>query len=160
MSIDEITRTVFLPISPAAAWDLFVHQFPDWWPREHCFCGEAALKTVFIDLAAREWGEITLGGERRIWGRVLADRPGEALSLGWQMDATASPWVPEPDPARASQIDIVFDARSDGSKLILRHHGFARQGEPHAQAMRDVMIGLDRWQEWLELFQRSAAQPT
>lgn len=158
MTADEITRAVDLPVSPETAWEVFVHRFPDWWPREHCFCGEAALMTVFIDLVAQDWGEITLAGERRIWGKVLASKAGEALSLGWQMDGTVSPWVPEPDPARASQIDITFDACPDGTRLALKHHGFARQGEPHAQAMRDVMIGLDRWREWLDLFRRFVAR--
>lgn len=160
MSTDEIVRHVDVPVTPIVAWDLFANHFPAWWPREHCFCGEAALDTVFIDLVAMVWGEITLSGERRTWGKVLAYEPGGILSLGWQMDATISPWVPEPDPGRASLIDIAFKPQHGGARVTLRHHGFARQGEPHAQAMRDVMIGLDRWREWLDLFRRFVARST
>lgn len=158
MTHDEITRSIDVPVSLARAWAVFVDRFPDWWPREHCFCGEAALDRVFIDRISQEWGELTVSGERRIWGKVLSSTPAHALRLGWQMDATVSPWVPEPDPARASRIDIVFEPFPDRTRVTLRHHGFARQGEPHAQAMRDVMIGLDRWREWLDLFRRFAAR--
>ncbi|MBN8293373.1 SRPBCC domain-containing protein [Rhodobacter sp. NTK016B] len=152
MNPDEITHSIDVPVPPERAWALFVHHFPDWWPREHCFCGEAALDTVFIDLDKAQWGEITRSGDRDLWGAVLLADAGRSLSLGWQMDATVSPWVPEPDPARASVIDITFAKHPDGTRVTLRHHGFSRQGEPHAQAMRDVMIGLKRWQEWLEMF--------
>jgi hypothetical protein len=157
MTRDEITRSVDVPVPPDRAWAVFVHQFPDWWPREHCFCGEAELDTVFIDLERSRWGETTRAGHRTVWGEVLASDVGRALGLGWQMDATVSPWVPEPDPARASLIDVTFEARPEGTRVTLRHHGFSRQGEPHAQAMREVMIGLDRWSDWLELFRRFAA---
>lgn len=152
MSEDEITRTIDLPLAPAQAWERFVAGFPDWWPREHCFCGEASLDRVFIDTQAGIWGEVTTAGQTLPWGAVLAARPGSALSLGWQMDATVSPWLPEGDPARASVIDIAFDPIPGGTRLRLRHHGFSRQGPRHAEAMRAVMIGLDRWQDWLDLF--------
>ena len=157
MNDDEITRSVDVPVSPPEAWDLFVHRFPDWWPREHCFCGEADLDTVFINLDTSTWGEMTRRGACRIWGAVLARQPAQALTLSWQMDATVSPWEPEPDAARASLIDIAFVPRPDGTRITLRHHGFSRQGEPHAQAMRAVMVGMDRWREWLDLFRGFAA---
>ena len=152
MTEDEITREVSLSVPPAQAWVDFVTGFALWWPREHCFCGEAALDRVFIETGAGVWGEVTKAGQTLRWGAVLAARPGIALSLGWQMDATHSPWLPEVDPARASVIDIAFDPLGTGTRVTLRHHGFARQGEPHATAMRAVMIGLDRWSEWLDLY--------
>lgn len=158
MNPDEITRIVDVPVSPDRAWAFFVHRFAEWWPRAHCFCGEANLDTLFIDTQAGLWGEVTRTGERTAWGTARSAEPGRALSLGWQMDATVSPWVPETDPARASLIDISFDARGAGTRVTLRHHGFSRQGEPHAQAMRDAMIGLNRWHAWLALFRLFTTQ--
>ena len=153
---DEIIRSTIVPLAPPEAWARFVTGFADWWPREHCFCGEPALDLVFIDTAAGIWGEVTRDGRTLPWGAVLAARPGAALSLGWQMDATRSPWVAEADPARASIIDIAFEPAGRETRVTLRHHGFARQGEPAASAMRAVMIGLDRWREWLDLYAGSA----
>ncbi len=153
MTEDTVTRTVTVPLPPAEAWARFTDGFADWWPREHCFFGEAALDTVLLTPeAGAAWGERTGDGRVIPWGAVLAADAPHRLSLGWQMDARPSPWVPEPDPARASVIDIAFDADGQGTRVTLTHHGFSRQGPDAAAAMRAVMIGLDRWREWLDLF--------
>ena len=152
MTEDAIARQIDLPVPPDRAFAAFVKDFAAWWPREHCFCGEAQLDRVFIDLTGATWGEVLRDGRVIPWGAVIAADPPHRLVLGWQMDATVSPWVPEPDPARASLIDVDFRATETGTRLRLVHHGFARQGEPHATAMRRVMIGLDRWAEWLPLY--------
>jgi uncharacterized protein YndB with AHSA1/START domain len=156
MSDDTITRSVTVALPPAAAWARFVDGFAGWWPREHCFCGEAALESVFLTPAAGAiWGERTRDGTVMAWGGVLAAEAPRRLSLGWQMDARPSPWVPEPDPARASVIDVAFAPVPDGTRITLTHHGFSRQGPEAAAAMTAVMIGLDRWREWLDLFAAS-----
>lgn len=152
---DAITREIDLPVPPARAFDGFAWDFAAWWPREHCFCGEAQLDRVFIDLAGGVWGEVLRDGRVIPWGAVVEARPPHRLVLGWQMDATVSPWVPEPDPARASLIDLDFRPTGTGTRLRLVHHGFERQGPVHAAAMRRVMIGLDRWAEWLPLYAAS-----
>lgn len=156
MTIDEITRHADVAVSPDRAWSGFVTDLALWWPREHCFCGEAALERVYIDLTSRLWGERTRDGRVRIWGAVIESHPGRSLSLGWQMDASTSPWLSEPDPQRASRIDVTFAARpGGGTRVTLRHHGFSAQPEPAAGAMRAVIIGLDRWGEWLPLYAAS-----
>jgi uncharacterized protein YndB with AHSA1/START domain len=108
MTDDSVTREILLPVPPPRAWAGFVDGFARWWPREHCFCGEAALDRVFIDRDAGHWGEVLRDGTVIPWGAVIAAQAPDRLVLGWQMDATVSPWVPEPDPDRASLIDIRF----------------------------------------------------
>jgi len=157
MTEDSITRSVLLRCDPASARARFVQGFADWWPREHCFCGEASLDRVFLDPDAGTWGEVRRDGVVVPWGTAAWELPAQDLRLGWQMDATVSPWVPEPDPARASQIDITFVQAAGGTRVTLCHHGFLRQGARHAQAMWAVMAGLDRWREWLDLY--AAATP-
>lgn len=147
---DSITRSLELPVPPARAWDGFVRDFAKWWPREHCFCGEDALDHVFIDLDRGFWGEVTKSGETLPWGAVIAAEAPDSLTLGWQMDATVSPWIPEPEPGRASIVDIRFEPSGTGARITLTHRDFVRQGDRHAKAMRDVMIGMDRWADWLQ----------
>ncbi len=152
---DSITRSVDVPVPTQQAWDGFVRDFARWWPREHCFFGEPALDHVFIDLDGGIWGEVTRDGRTLPWGAVIAAQAPDHLLLGWQMDATVSPWVPEPDHARASIVEIGFQPLKQGTRVTLTHRDFARQGAEHASAMRAVMIGMDRWAEWLADYARS-----
>lgn len=155
---DSVTRSVELPVPPERAFQGFVEGFNDWWPREHCFCGEPALDRVFIDLDAGLWAEVTREGATIPWGAVIEHVPGKRLVLGWQMDATVSPWIVEPDPARASVVEVTFTATETGCRVELIHRDFANHGEG-AKAMSDVMIGLDRWAEWLADFAAALSRP-
>lgn len=152
MTQDSITRVIHVPGDPAQVWDLFVHGFARWWPAEHSFCGAEALDRVFIDLDAGLWGERRRDGSVLNWGAVGPVRAGMAIRLGWQLEAHDGPWTINPDPARGSLIDVTLDPVAGGTRLTLSHHGFSRQGEGLAEAMRAVIIGLDRWADWLGLF--------
>jgi hypothetical protein len=154
---DSVTRQITVPVPPDRAYAVFVDRFADWWPREHCFVGEAALDRVFIDPVGAVWGEVARDGRVLPWGALTALRPGEGLTLGWQMDATVSPWVPDPDPARASQIDVSFDPVPGGTLVTLTHRAFSNHGDG-AGAMAAVMIGLDRWADWLAYYARLVAR--
>lgn len=151
MTADSVTRSIDLPVPPERAFRAFVEDFDGWWPREHCFCGEPALERVFIDPAAGLWAEVTRDGATIPWGAVIAHVPGARLVLGWQMDATVSPWIAEPDPARASVVEVSFTPAATGTRVEVTHRAFANHGAG-AKAMADVMIGLDRWADWLADF--------
>ncbi|MCC6006600.1 MAG: SRPBCC domain-containing protein [Rhodobacteraceae bacterium] len=153
MTQDSITAERLVPLSPEAAFDRWTAGFADWWPREHCFCGEDRLDRVFLDPARGVWGEVDSDGQEALWGAVLeACRPG-LLRLGWQMDARPSPWIPEPDPDRASIVTVEIVPEGAGARLRVTHSDFARHGDS-AAPMRAVMIGMDRWAEWLEDYAR------
>ncbi len=154
----SITRSIIVPASPAQAWARFVDGLHLWWDTEHCHCSESNLDQVFIDPVEGLWGETTKDGETVSWGFAKVIEPERELSLAWQMDPRHKPWVAEPDPDRASLIDVTFAPEMGGTCVTVRHHGFDRHGDG-AQAMKNVMIGLDRWQEWLELYAQSFGSP-
>ncbi|WP_417597163.1 SRPBCC domain-containing protein [Pararhodobacter oceanensis] len=150
----EVTRSIVVAAAPVRAWEGFTDGINQWWPREHSHCQEAALDRIFIDLAQGFWGERSLAGKIESWGIARSPAPGRTLELGWQMDATVQPWRAEPDPANASLITVDFAPEGDGTRVTLRHDGFERHG-PGAAEMIRVMIGLDRWADWLEDYARS-----
>ncbi|TNF18986.1 MAG: hypothetical protein EP318_16080 [Rhodobacteraceae bacterium] len=154
----SLIRSIIVPVPPAKAWQRFVGGLHIWWDRAHCHCGTERLDRVFIDPGRGLWGEITRDGETLSWGYARTIAPERKLALAWQMDPRHRPWIAEPDPARASLIDVTFAPEMGGTCVTVRHHGFERHGEG-AQAMRDAMIGLDRWQDWLERYAASFRTP-
>ncbi|EPX78210.1 SRPBCC domain-containing protein [Litoreibacter arenae] len=156
--MNSITRSITVPASPAQAWERFVDGLHLWWDTEHCHCSEENLERVFIDPAQGQWGEITKTGEVVSWGFAIEVKPERKLSLAWQMDPLHKPWIAEVDPDRASLIDVTFAPMATGTRVTVEHYDFDRHGDG-AQAMKDVMIGLDRWQEWLGLYAASFKSP-
>lgn len=109
-----------------------------WWPREFTWSQEA-LRDLVIE--PREGGlcsEIGPDGFRCDWGRVAAWEPPERLVLAWQIGPDRAP---QPDPARASTVEVRFRAAGAGlTRVSLEHRGLERHGEGaagYARAMRE-----------------------
>jgi len=77
-------------------------------------------------------------GREQDGGRVRVWRPPHQLVLSWLM---GSDWTFEPDPARASEIDVRFLAEApDRTRLEFEHRHLERYGE-QAERMRSVLDG-------------------
>lgn len=69
-------------------------------------------------------------GFRIDWGRVLAWEPPRRVGFSWQITPER---VPEPNPAKAGQVEVSFAALSpDTTRIAVTHSGFERHGESGA----------------------------
>lgn len=83
------------------------------------------------------------------WGRVLVWEPPQRLVLAWQIGVG---FVPEPDPERASRVEIRFV--EDGparTTVTLVHSDFERHGEGW-ESMRDGVAHEGGWPGVLEAY--------
>lgn len=146
----QVAVTVGLP--PEQAFDLFTIGLGDWWMPEYTWSGPLALGRIGIE--PREGGlcyEIGPYGFRIDWGRVLAWRPPSRVAFTWQISPER---VPEPDPERASEVEVLFSPEGDGTGVALTHRLFERHGAG-AQAYRGGMsVG---WQQLLGRYAAKAA---
>jgi uncharacterized protein YndB with AHSA1/START domain len=134
------TVTVKAPVERAFA--VFTEGFDTWWPREH-HLGEADLKAAVLEpRPGGRWYEQTVDGKECEWGRVLAWEPPNRLMLSWQISPE---FAAEPDPAKASEIEIRFTAEGpDQTRVDLEHRAFERHG-PGGDAMREAVGGAGGW---------------
>jgi uncharacterized protein YndB with AHSA1/START domain len=118
--------TVNVPASVDRAFAFFTDSFSSWWPREYTWSQDALNR---IGIEAREGGlcsEYGPNGFRCDWGRVLVWDPPQQLVLSWQLSPDRQP---EPNPAKASEVDIRFLPQGDSSCVLeLQHRGFERHG--------------------------------
>ncbi len=131
------------------AFALFTERIGDWWPAEFTW-SQDVLDDLRIE--PREGGLCTELGPRGFrcdWGAVLAwERPCRLL-LAWQI---APSRAPEPNPARASEVEVRFEQNGDASTAVeLEHRHFERHGDG-AREYRDGMH-----QGWERLLERYAA---
>lgn len=60
------------------------------------------------------------GSDAPAWGSVLEREPPSRLLLAWHLDGD---WDYDPDPARASEVEITFTPESAGTRVELVHRG-------------------------------------
>jgi uncharacterized protein YndB with AHSA1/START domain len=124
------------PIERAFA--VFTTRCGSWWPREY-HLGEQEWDDVIIEPSVGgRWYERAPDGRTCDWGRVLAwDEPNRVV-LSWQI---APDYTPEPDPERASRVEVSFAAVDDGRTVVtVVHSDFERHGEGW-ESMRESVAG-------------------
>jgi uncharacterized protein YndB with AHSA1/START domain len=157
MTIDDAvgtirrTLTVHVPIERAFA--IFTERFEAWWPREYTWGGEV-LESIGIE--CREGGlcyEAGPNGFSCHWGRVLVWDPPHRLVLSWQISPERAP---QPNPAKASEIELRFIAEGPRTLVEFEHRGFARHGKGGAR----YRAAMDSPQGWTYILQRYASEAT
>lgn len=131
---------VDLPLDKAFA--LFTDQFSHWWPREYSWAGDV-LEDITIE--PRAGGRCTEYGPNAFqadWGTVQCWEPPRQLVLLWQIGPRSTP---EPDPAKASTLHVMFQAeRGSRTRVEVTHTAFENHGEG-AEQYRQEMASEYGW---------------
>jgi uncharacterized protein YndB with AHSA1/START domain len=139
--------SVTVEVTAPTAFDAFTARIDDWWVREFTWSGPDCLDSIGIE---RRLGgtayELGPQGFRLDWGRVLAWDPPQRIVLAWHIAADR---VPQPDPARASEVEVHFHPRPGGTHVDLEHRYFDRHGPDGAAYRRNMAVG---WEELLDRF--------
>src|SRR5215212_5447469 len=125
--IESIRHIIEMGLPMERAFAFFTEHFALWWPREYSWGGEV-LEDIGLEL--RQGGlcyERGPHGFRSDWGRVIVWDPPRHLVLAWQISPRREP---EPNPAKASTLEITFVADTPArTRMILEHRDFERHGE-------------------------------
>ena len=154
---EPVRATITVPSALPEAFALFAEGFGKWWPREYTW-GQDALERIGLEpRAGGRCYEIGPHDFHSDWGRVLVWDPPHRLRLAWQISPRREP---EPDPAKASEVEIRFEPGQDGGTLaVLEHRGFERHG-PDGAAYRDAMASAQGWPWILERYAAAARGDT
>ncbi len=108
---------MLVPLDPDAAFELFTDRFGEWWPKDSHHISEADAAEVFLEpREGGRWYERAEDGSECDWGHVLEiDRPNRIL-LAWQLTPE---WKFDPDPAKATEVEVTFDAEENGTRVTL-----------------------------------------
>ena len=144
-----------MPISRESAFDLFVHGFAEWWPLQSHHIGERPAVTAVVEPnAGGRWYERDEAGNECEWGRVLAVERPERILIAWRLTPE---WKFDPDPAKQTEVEVVFAAEGEGStRVTLEHRGFEVHGEAGGP-MRESVGSDQGWPGLLDLYARKAA---
>jgi uncharacterized protein YndB with AHSA1/START domain len=116
--------TLHAPIE--RAFRVFTEGFDSWWPRGHHIGTSEMAKAVLEPHLDGRWFEIGEDGSECEWGRVLAWAPPNHIAMSWHLDGE---WAYDPDPARASRVDVRFVAETEHvTRVEVEHSGLDHHG--------------------------------
>jgi uncharacterized protein YndB with AHSA1/START domain len=138
-----VKKEITVAASQERAFDVFTAHMTDWWLLESHRIGEVVPEAVVLEPhEGGRWFERAPDGTECDWGTVLAWEPPARVRLAWQLDAD---WQYDPDPARATQIDVQFIPEGDAStRVVLVHSGI----EIHGDRAREVHAAIDSPGGW------------
>ncbi|WP_119167875.1 SRPBCC domain-containing protein [Algihabitans albus] len=154
IEVPEVVVGVSVNLPTDTAFALFTDGIDRWWPKQNSFSRGTARE---IGLTAEGgWFEISEEGETVGWGDVLAWQPPQRLLLAWQISPDTQPWSPEPDPAKASEVEVRFLPIEPGrTQVKVLHDAFARHGDGGA-GMAAGMASPMGWPALLEAYRVAA----
>jgi DNA-binding transcriptional ArsR family regulator len=130
-----VDKTIRVNAPLSVAFEVFIEQA--WWPVDTHHLAEPPGRDVVLEpFAGGRWYERAADGTETDWGTVLAWQPPYRLLLTWQVSPA---WAYEPDPARASQIEVTFTPDGEeATRVHLIHRRLERYG-PQAERMRRIL---------------------
>ena len=141
MNRSEVYQQINVAAPVPTAFQKFVHELDRWWPREYTWSQEGLQRIVIHPEVEGFCTEIGPHGFRCDWGRVTELVENETMGFTWQISPKREP---VPDPTKASQVTVGFQAASNGTLLTLAHYHFNRHGAG-ADDYRDSMGGEYGW---------------
>jgi uncharacterized protein YndB with AHSA1/START domain len=130
------------------AFTVFTEGFDSWWPRSHHIGAADMAEGVLEPHLDGRWFERGVDGTECEWGRVLAWDPPNHVAMSWHLNGA---WSYDPDPAKASRVDVRFVAENEHvTRVELAHSGLDKHGSDWEQ----LRAGISGTGGWIDLLQR------
>jgi uncharacterized protein YndB with AHSA1/START domain len=132
----SVVKSVTVAAGPERAFEVYTAKFASWWPKEH-HIGDADLATcTFEPRVGGRWYETGVDGTECDWGQVLVWDPPNRLVHTWQIQGD---WKYDPDPAKASEIEVRFIAEGPTrTRVEFEHRHIDRHGDDAGAVYRGV----------------------
>jgi uncharacterized protein YndB with AHSA1/START domain len=136
-----IRKSVVVRRPVEEAFELFTTDIARWWPVQTHSVAQENAETVVVE--RREGGrfyERTRDGNEHLWGTVTV----------WEAPRRfACTWHPGRAEETGQEIEVVFEAHDDGTRVVLTHTGWEKLGPE----MADSMASYDRgWEQVLGFY--------
>jgi uncharacterized protein YndB with AHSA1/START domain len=152
---DVVRKTLNVNVPIERAFAVFTEEMGSWWPATH-HIGKQPFAAITVEQRiGGRWFERAADGNECEWGRVLAWEPPNRVAFSWHLQ---SDWKFDPNPGRASEVEIKFFAEGAGkTRVELEHRGLERHGEGWQQ-LRTAMDSPGGWSLVLEQFAKVAGE--
>jgi uncharacterized protein YndB with AHSA1/START domain len=145
-------RSVTVSAPPERAFAVFTTGFGTWWPKgTHHIAEKDAVDVVLEPRTGGRWFERAADGTECDWGFVTEYHPPRRVLLAWHLNAE---FDFDPDPAKATDVEVTFTPQGDGTLVELEHRGFEKLGEVGVK-MRDAVAEPGGWGDLLQMYAKA-----
>lgn len=148
----HIIKTVRVSTLAEHAFAIFVNKLDSWWPGEYTWAAESLEKIAIEPAINGRCYEIGPHGFRCDWGRVLQFEPPHRIVFTWQIDPDR---VPQPNPDKASEIEVLFEEAAGETNVTFVHKHFENHGEG-AEQYKEAMNSPQGWDYILDNYVKAA----
>ena len=153
-SVPAIRGKITVDVPVEHAFTVLTSSFDSWWPREF-HIGRADLAEAIIEpREGGRWYERGVDGSECDWGRVLVWEPPHRLVITWQINGQ---WQFDPDPARASEVEVLFNADGPEQTTVELTHQYLDRLDG-GQLIHDAILQESSWSGLLALFAKAVGQ--
>ena len=145
-----VRKSIFVQASQAHAFDVFTRDIGQWWPKSHKIGTVDVERPIIEPREGGRWYELDVDGTECEIGKVAVWDPPSRLILIWQLTPDF-----KFDPNLVTEVEVLFTAEGDGTRVELEHRDLERFGE-RTEAMRETIRGPGGWPMLLELFAEQA----
>jgi uncharacterized protein YndB with AHSA1/START domain len=149
---DSVRHKVLVQAPAARAFSVFTEGLGRWWPREYSWSRRVLDTSLIEPQAGGRCIERSTYGNEFDWGRVQTWEPPRRLVLSWLIGPDRTP---EPDPDRASEVEVRFVAEGPSTTTVEIEHRWFSRYEAEAERYREEME-----QSWTHILERFAAVVT
>jgi uncharacterized protein YndB with AHSA1/START domain len=142
------TLNVNVPVERAFA--VFTEKMSAWWPATHHIAKQPFVEIEIERRKGGRWFERAADGTECDWGRVLAWEPPHRVAFAWHLQAD---WKFDPDPEKASEVEIRFFATDAGETRVELEH---RNLERHGASWEQVRTSVDSPGGWTAILENFA----
>lgn len=149
-TVAPVLKTVVVNAPRERAFKIFTEFFGGWWPSTH-HIGKQPYETAILEgRMGGRWYERATDGTECEWGRVLAWEPPARLVLSWHLQPD---WQYDPDPTKASEVEVRFIAESGASTRVELEHRLIERHGAGSDGMRTQVDSEGGWGMIVELYQ-------
>jgi uncharacterized protein YndB with AHSA1/START domain len=153
-SVPAIRGKITVDVPVDRAFDVFTNSFDTWWPREFHIGQRDIAEAIIEPREGGRWYERGVDGSECDWGRVLVWDPPNRLVVTWQINGQ---WQFDPDPARASEVEVLFSAEGPGRTTVEVTHEHIGRLDGSRVIYDSINEGNGSWPNLLARFAKAAS---
>ncbi len=127
MEATSVITAIDVPAPVDHAFRVFTAGIGSWWDPGHHILEAELAEMVFEPYVGGHIIDRGTDGSECRWSRVLVYDPPRRVCFSWDIGLN---WQLEPDPAKASEIEVVFTAEGPAlTRVVLTHRHLDRHGD-------------------------------